>query len=102
MDFEARTNRIGQVAHRGTERAQSNDDAAKKLHVHRITLTHRLRQIEQILAVDLSDPEQRVRLGMAVRAAPFCGDDDPQMVMAMRMPCSSAVMSDRLAAEQPQ
>jgi len=56
-------------------RAKSNDDAARKLHVHRNTLTYRLRQIEQILSVDLSNPEHRFRLGMAVRAAPFCSEN---------------------------
>lgn len=81
MDFDGQNNtELVKTLTVVLTRAQSNDDAAKKLHVHRNTLTHRLRQIEQILSVDLSDPEQRFRLGMAVRAAPFCGDDDPQMV----------------------
>lgn len=52
-------------------RARSNDAAAKRLHIHRNTLTHRLKQIEEILSVDLSDPEQRFRLGLAVRAVPL-------------------------------
>lgn len=49
-------------------RAKSNDEAANKLHIHRNTLTNRMRQIKQLLSVDLEDPEQSFRLGLAVRA----------------------------------
>ncbi|GAB3212930.1 helix-turn-helix domain-containing protein [Marinactinospora endophytica] len=57
--------------------AASVTAAARALGVHRNTVMHRLRRIEDLLHVDLSDPDTRLALHLAVRVfpRPFAGQE---------------------------
>ncbi len=46
-------------------------DAARQLHVHPNTVRYRIRRIEQLLSMPLSDPDTRVVLALSLRAISF-------------------------------
>lgn len=48
-------------------------DAADALHIHRNTLLHRLERIEEIISVDLRQPEQRLNLHVALKTYRLSG-----------------------------
>ncbi len=50
-------------------------EAARALHLNRQALYNRLTRIEELLGVDLGDPEQTLTLHLALRALPYVGPD---------------------------
>jgi hypothetical protein len=50
-------------------------DTASSLYIHRNTLAYRLQRIEAILGLDLSKPEQRLAIELALRAVPLVTRD---------------------------
>jgi purine catabolism regulator len=59
------------------ELAGNQKKTASQLYVHRNTLIYRIRRIQELLKVDLADPETRLRLLVALRARHFVGQHKP-------------------------
>ncbi|MDI6871179.1 MAG: PucR family transcriptional regulator ligand-binding domain-containing protein [Bacillota bacterium] len=55
------------------ELSGNRKESARQLYIHRNTLNYRLRRIEELLGVDLGDPEARLKLLVALRARHFVG-----------------------------
>jgi sugar diacid utilization regulator len=53
---------------------QNAKEAAKAIHVHTNTLMYRLKRIEEILSIDLSESEQFLNIHLAVNLYPFLKD----------------------------
>lgn len=56
------------------DRAGDSRAVAERLNVHRATIYHRLRRIEQLTGFDLSDGERRLVLHLGIKAARLLGD----------------------------
>jgi sugar diacid utilization regulator/GAF domain-containing protein len=56
------------------ERNQNAKEAAESIHVHTNTLMYRLKRIEEILSIDLSDSQQFLNIHLAVSLYPFLKD----------------------------
>jgi DNA-binding PucR family transcriptional regulator len=52
-------------------------ETADSLHIHRHTLQQRLRHVEQLLAIDLSDPDVLVDTRLGLHAAELLGGPLP-------------------------
>lgn len=52
--------------------------AATRLHTHRNTILYRLERIEQVLGIDLRQPEQQFALYLALRALELLGEPRPE------------------------
>jgi DNA-binding PucR family transcriptional regulator len=50
------------------------DEAAKQVHVHANTVRYRLKQIQNLTGLDLSDPDERLALAIQLRLANGAGE----------------------------